>query len=513
VRSIERRAALFSALAALGALGYLLAAQASGGLGFPLDDAWIHHTYARNLAQMGTWSFVAGVPSGGSTAPLYTLLLALGYWLKLPYIWWSALIGAFAVALTAIFSARLAERLFPEVRAVGWWVGMAICCAWHLLWSAVSGMETALFAALVVVVLEVAARQLQPELAARARFSGGAALGALCAALIATRPEGILLAGLIGLTLLPALTQDRRGAAAWLIGVSVFGALCLLPYLWLNLSVSGALLPNTFSAKQAQFAPLLARGALRNFIEMALPLTAGAQIALSIGVLFGVRELWRKHEPIQRAFAMLPLAWSLALILLYALRLPASYQHGRYVIPALPTFILIGVSGTLIVLQRGAARRQRRLVRMMTRTLAALCLVLFPLFALVGARVFAEDVQMINTEMVKAALWLRQHVPPDELLAAHDIGAVGFFANRPLLDVAGLVTPEIVPLFYQPEAIFALLSERGVRWLMLMPDQWQWLWQGRAETFGRYFCRVYDTQGRMGGTHIYRFEPSGACPI
>ncbi|MCS6871851.1 MAG: hypothetical protein NZ571_10385 [Anaerolineae bacterium] len=510
---LRRRDAFFALLALIGTLGYLLTAQLSGGLGFPLDDAWIHQTYGRNLAQTGTWSFVAGMPSGGSTSPLYTLLLALGYGLNMPYVWWSALLGAAALALTAMFGARLAERLFNGVRNVGWWTGVALCLTWHLLWSAVSGMETALFAALVIIACEAASRQLQTDLSARARLLGGVALGVVCAALIAARPEGMLLAGMIGVTLLPALSHDRRNAAAWLIGVLVSSSLCLVPYFLLNLSVSGSLLPNTFSAKQAQFAPLLARGFLVNFLEMLTPLLAGAQIALSAGALFGAAWLWRRHEPIQRAFVFVPLIWSLALIVLYALRLPANYQHGRYVIPALPTFIVVGVGGTVIISQTFAAQRRKRLARLATRSLVTLCFVLFPLFALVGASVFAEDVQMINTEMVAAAHWLRENVPPEELLAVHDIGAVGFFANRPILDVAGLVTPEVVPLFYQPEALYALMRERNVRWLMVMPDQWTWLWQGQVQTLGRYFCRVYDTQGRMGGTHIYRFEPSGKCPV
>ena len=510
---LRRRDAFFALLALIAVFGYLLAAHSSGGLGFPLDDAWIHQTYGRNLAQTGTWSFVAGVPSGGSTSPLYTLLLALGYALGLPYMLWTALLGAAALTLMSMFGARLAERLFAGVRSVGWWTGIALCLTWHLIWSAVSGMETALFAALAMVAFEVAARQLQAELAPRARLFGGAALGAVCAALIAARPEGMLLAGLIGVTLLPALAHDRRGALAWLIGVSVAGSACLAPYLLLNLSVSGAPLPNTFNAKQAQFAPLLARGLLTNFIEMLQPLTAGAQIALSVGALFAVRDLLRRHALMERAFVLLPVLWSLALILLYALRLPASYQHGRYVIPALPTFIVIGVGGTLILGKALTARRRSAFARVAARSLWTLCLVLFPLFALIGAGVFAEDVQMINSEMVAAARWLRENVPSDELLAVHDIGAVGFFANRPILDVAGLISPEIVPLFYQPEALFALMRERDVRWLMVMPDQWAWLWQGQANVLGRYFCRVYDTRGRMGGTHIYRFEQSGNCPI
>src|SRR3989304_2411743 len=66
------------AAAIVGVAAYLAASQATLRLGFPLDDAWIHPTYARNLALRGEWSFVPGQASGGSTAPLWTILLAIG---------------------------------------------------------------------------------------------------------------------------------------------------------------------------------------------------------------------------------------------------------------------------------------------------------------------------------------------------------------------------------------------------------------------------------------------------
>lgn len=508
---MRRRDALFGVLALISTLAYLWAAHNAGGGGFPLDDAWIHQTYGRNLAQTGTWSFVAGVPSGGSTAPLYTLLLAAGYLLNVPYLWWAALLGTAALALTGMFGARLAERLFVGVRGVGWWTGVALCLTWHLIWGAVAGMETAIFAALILIACEVAARQLDAELHARERMAGGAALGAACAALIAARPEGALLAAMLGAALLIGLAADWRAVLAWLIGVLGVGSMCIAPYLLLNLSLNGAPLPNTFNAKQAQYAPLLARGFPANFGEMLSPLAAGGQFALIFGALFGVRWLLRQHQRGKWACVLVPLAWSFALIALYALRLPASYQHGRYVIPALPTFIVIGVGGTLLLSRALTARRRGMFARMLGRSLALLAVLLFAVFWLIGATVFATDVQLINSEMVTAALWLRENVPPDELLAVHDIGAVGFFANRPILDVAGLVSPEVVPLFYRPAELFALLRERDVRWLMVLPDQWAWLWQGQAETFGRYFCQVYNTEGLMGGTTIYRFVASGDC--
>src|ERR1043165_7461160 len=77
------------AIAALIAvLFYLITSALIFQIGFPLDDAWIHQTYARNLAEHGEWAFRLGERSAGSTAPLWTLLLALGFVLKLaPYIW------------------------------------------------------------------------------------------------------------------------------------------------------------------------------------------------------------------------------------------------------------------------------------------------------------------------------------------------------------------------------------------------------------------------------------------
>ncbi len=77
---ISQRDLLIIALAViLIAVIYLLASQFTYAIGFPLDDSWIHQTYARNLAQNGEWAFRPGIPSAGSTAPLWSALLALGF--------------------------------------------------------------------------------------------------------------------------------------------------------------------------------------------------------------------------------------------------------------------------------------------------------------------------------------------------------------------------------------------------------------------------------------------------
>ena len=77
-------------------LRYLFAeiARLHGGLGFPLDDSWIHLQFARNLAAGAGLSYNPGALVTGSTAPLWTALLAVLFPLPGSVIVWTKLLGA-----------------------------------------------------------------------------------------------------------------------------------------------------------------------------------------------------------------------------------------------------------------------------------------------------------------------------------------------------------------------------------------------------------------------------------
>ncbi len=140
-------------LAALGVAGYVLAASLLHVAGFPLDDGWIHQTYARNLAQRGEWAFVPGETSVASTSPLWTVLLAVGYGLHIPRLAWTFGLGALALAGAGWTARRLGTVIFPDLKHAGTWTGLGVVTAWHLIWAAASGMETMLFGALSLVVV------------------------------------------------------------------------------------------------------------------------------------------------------------------------------------------------------------------------------------------------------------------------------------------------------------------------------------------------------------------------
>src|SRR6185295_15530732 len=88
--------ALLIILEGLSAVLYLSTAEQ---LGFPLDDAWIHQTYARNLGLHRLMAFSPDQPSTGSTSLGWTTLLATGYLLRVPFFHWAYLWGSiFAIA-------------------------------------------------------------------------------------------------------------------------------------------------------------------------------------------------------------------------------------------------------------------------------------------------------------------------------------------------------------------------------------------------------------------------------
>lgn len=521
---------LWLAAAALLGAAYLVSAWVSAGVtGFPLDDAWIHQTYARNLGLHGEWAFVPGQMSAGSTAPLWSLLLALGYWLRLPPLEWTYGLGITALGATAWLAAGLTHDLLPKQRWAAWLGGLACLAEWHLVWAAVSGMETVLYVSLALAVVRMTGAKHQ---IASARSDGPkgptatavihlpfAVLGFTGGLLVLTRPEGLVLVGLsagaIGWTLRHARWHL---AAAWIVmGLGL--ALPLLPYLTFHYQVTGQPFPNTFYAKQQEYRALLELLPVwQRWLSVAGATLVGGQVLLVPGLVWAAyravgsprslagvgaessrltsppnlvspqaeRRMGGEVLPLPPAptsppappstpwqagevSSTIPLlaSWWLAHLTLYALRLPVTYQHGRYEMPVIPALVIVGLVGTVQLLECTRHPRARRVV---SRSAPAAAMLLWVAFLIVGGRAYATDVGFVEGEMVTTARWLAENTSADSLIAAHDIGAVGYFAQRRLLDLAGLITPEVVPFITEHGALMAWMLSQQVDYVVLFPD-------------------------------------------
>ena len=482
-----REPALLLLTALLSCAAYLWRSSTVAGLGFPLDDAWIHQTYARNLVTEGEWAFIPGRPSAGSTAPLWTIMTAAGYALRLEPRLWTYFLGAvslFGLAWGAVSWAGGRGGLRPGWRRL---LGLLLLFEWHLVWAAVSGMETLALALFIVLILRLLERE--PVRQAWA--------GVLVGLAVWLRPDALTL-------LLPVcwstLFGTPRNARRAIRDLAVFGTgflLALLPYFVLNASLGQEWFPSTFYAKQAEYGVLRSQPLLaRIFGQISVPLV-GVGVCLLPG-LYADLYLVVAHRAWRRLGAY---AWMASFVLLYAVRLPVTYQHGRYAIPLIPVMVALSVRG-----MAHAANPQslRRLERVLSRGWIGAVVAVSLAFWIRGSQAYGEDVAIIETEMVASAHWIGQHTEREARVAAHDIGALGYFAGRELIDLAGLVSPEVIPILRDEAALAEFLDEQAADYLVTFPGWYPQLVRGLEP--------IYQTAGqfspRAGGENmaVYRWE-------
>ena len=226
--------------------------------------------------------------------------------------------------------------------------------------------------------------------------------------------------------------------------------------------LGGSLWPNTFYAKQAEYAVQRAAPLLTRLGQVGSLPFVGAQ-ALFLPGLLGVIWLLVRQR---RWLMLLPLGWAGSLILAYTLRLPVTYQHGRYLIPLIPVLTVFGVGGMSQLLRLHAPELIPRLA---SRAWLMAVGLLAIIFWFIGAGAYMRDTQIIETEMVATARWINQHTPPSALIAAHDIGALGYFGQRPILDMAGLVSPQVIPFIRDETRLQAWLTDSGADYLVTFP--------------------------------------------
>lgn len=422
--------------------------RVAGQFGLPLDDSWVHLRFADNLAAGRGFGINPGMPVAGSTAPLWTVLLALALTLGVPALVAAKALGIAGYGATGLLTRRLARALGlgPGAALAA---GIGVVALGRLAWGALSGMEVPLAAALVTA---------GALLAARRRDVGAAAV--LGVATLA-RPEAALL------VLLHVAGAGRLRAAAVRAAAA---AVVAVPALAFNLRTIGRLLPGTAVAKL--------EGGLLGWL-VGVPDSWGAAGARTVGyatewggllaadhfalpalVLLGL-GVWRRSR-LRWLFAALVLH-PLAMALLAPYRGPA-FQTGRYSTHLAPLAVVVAVAGLGAVL--GALPPRPRLGAAVIG-LAALGLAL-PLGP--ASRAYAWGVQNINAMQVRLGRWVAAETPPDAVLAVNDIGALTYFGHRRIIDLMGLVTPDIVAARRQGDAaVLAYLEHACPDYLVIFP--------------------------------------------
>ena len=449
--------------------------------GYVTDDTYIHLRYAENLASRGEFAFNPGESTFGATSPLWIFGLVALFRLGLagPAAAWT--LGLLSGALTLFLLAAILRRLaFPETWR--WWLFLlAACDAWFLRWT-MSGMETPLATASLLLllwplVMPPAVGQTPDE--RRRLWPRYLAWGAAAGLAGLVRPEWLLLAPLALPWLLIAEYREAdqlagppgryRARPQGPLAAAVAGWLLVSgPWLLYAWRTFGRWLPNTATAKS--YDPAGGLGEILASLGRSLQQLGMTQGVLWVG--FGVLivyvlcervrqerrtgALQEEGDPVEpdpawrywRAVGLVLVAvtWTGSLLGGYAVN--RVWTISRYLCPLSPVLLLALAVVVYWLLNLAAEYPGRPLLgRWVAAVVCSLTLLGNLAVTVFMVRPHARDLAAgIDACYLQKGIWLGEQTPPAAVIAALDIGALAYGSDRKILDLMGLVSPEIMTI-------------------------------------------------------------------
>ncbi len=417
IRTLENAALVVSLMA--------VAAACVKFFDYGYDDAYITYRYAKNIA--AGHGFVYNLEHNflGTTTPLYTLLLAFGgLAFDIPRV--SAAFTTLSLLGCIVLVEAIGRR--HRIRFAGPLAALTLAASLPI--YRVWGTET-IFVYFLVVPLGY-----WLHLTGRTRASAFV-LGLA----VLARMDAVLFAGLLF-----GWQAWRERRIPWQEGLVLVAT--LTPWFIYSLVVFGAPFPSTLGAKVAQGEsggwPLFVEGGLRDFARM-VEYRPGWRFFFG-GVLAAGLYRIATREPVWAIFVVNAVLFTVAYQWVLGVSFSKWYLANLWVTNALvlgagvrQVFAWCGQAGAAAI-DRGLSGPQSRAV---AGTLIGVIVVLLGLAqAQKIARVAWFDTRSVRSDAyTRLGLWLRDHTPDDATVAYYEIGFVGYYSERTILDPVGLVTP------------------------------------------------------------------------
>jgi hypothetical protein len=377
--------------------------------GYTADDALIIFRYAENLASAHGFVYNLGERVLGTTTPLYTLLLAALLKININCFVGGLILNNLADLITALV---LFQMFRSQEGPLSWLPSLLFLFSPESLQWSLSGMETELYIAFIFLSFYFAIKE-------------SWSLAFLFAAItVLTRVDGIAVLGVLVVAYL--LRYSKLPAVPLLIFV-----VTVLPWTLFAYFYFGSPIPNSAAAKFALSGSNILTAFLDIFLRGFLHLHTYGIPVLILAVL-GTRFIWKERKP------LLPVAlWTWGYALSYTLA--AGPMHPWYYAPFYAGYLVLAYHGILFLL----ARYPKLAAAPAILTGFAICIILL----LSYYRYRTIQVQQAQLTATNRAVgeWVRLHTPANSVLAVKDIGYIGYYSQRKILDLAGLVSPECIP--------------------------------------------------------------------
>lgn len=384
-----------------------------------IDDAYITFRYVQNFAKGLGYVYNSGAHVLGTTTPLYMLLLTPPHLVGLPLegisFWYSLLSDCATIIVLYLIGQRLG---LPRC---GLAAGVLVALLPDYITYSVSGMETSLYTTLLVGAFYLYLR-------------GNYKLtGFVLSLLVLTRPDGLLMVLVLFVHFL--LKQKRL---PWPVALTLLP----LPALWALIATLyyGSPISNSVIAK-ASLDNLPREDSL---LYLIIFLAQNVKPFLTFFAILGIFLILRQK---QYQLLRIPVSWWLLYCTVFIWQGAFNYFFW-YFIPLLPFYFLFSMVGLSNLWGLASNYLKSKGFRL---TLKPIVIAggIVGLAILAWAAVSNWDLQY-QRHLVREYLYrdvatrLAPQLGAGETLAANEIGALGYYCNCQILDVVGLVSPEVI---------------------------------------------------------------------
>lgn len=468
---------------------------------FPLDDPWIHLTFAKNLAEYGSFSYFKNeVVTAGSTSPLYTLVLAAGFFVTKNEMWLSYILGIIFFALSVFYYFRLANDVFPKENWLAIGAALIFVLDKWINFISVTGMETTLFIFLLITCFYYYHRR------------NAVLFGVTLALTFWTRPDAVAFIAALAADYFILLYLKSNSPKAnenvtlfsknELIKIGAIAGGITAVYFIMNLMISGSIMPNTYSAKLSYYSAEFRSRSDFLRTEVWQYFTESAYLLIFIPFVFGVIKLIK--DSVQRKYNrnLGALIFIALLIFIYWYKLPYAHRFGRYLMPIFPFYILLAVyGGREFFIWLGGVLKDSKTANALNIILLVSTLSYFGYGYYQNRLPYQDQTRHIYIRQVAAANWLKDNTPEGTVVATHDVGAIAFYSQRKVIDVVGLINPEFIPKLNTKDFtafVEEQLKKQNVTYLAFLREWFQVVNQPALFSAG---------DGNFEIVNIFKYEP------
>lgn len=489
-----------------------------GHINVPLDDVYIHFEFSRNLVNGKGFSFIPGNPTPGSTSPLWTILLAIPYIFLKNHILISKLLSAFFYIASGILTYLYCNHFFKK-KSLSLTAAIMFLLTGRFAWSALSGMEITSFTTFLLLFLLVNIKRKPIYL--QSFILGVASL---------LRPEGYILFVffIFSELIINFKKYNNNNSILKIINSILLYTLIIIPYLTFSYKTTGNILPNTFYAQSISSYSVIFRIKLAFlYLFRFLYLIFTDNPIIAIGIPYGIYNIFRYIKQKNLNYLVFILI-TLGFPLIESIIAPNLRHHGRYIMPFIPIYTLIGFYGlnqyfslikkqitqfmSLLILNLviiitisylffdkkifltisiimlmlmsllifTIANKFKLFIKNVIRKkeIIYISLSFIYLFILLGnwAYTFGYNVKNINDMHVKIGYWIKENTSCEDQIALHDIGAITYISQRNIIDMVGLVSSDVLTVLKgttkenREEPLWNYLKNKKPEYIIIIPS-------------------------------------------